>query len=234
MAGDIVTSTNQQLLGYFKGVNFLNIVGWFVFAILLIGGAFYFMMYYRNRKIYSKKVTAFDQVGIYFEPAIRDLAKVVKLGSGGFEILYLKKLKTWKIAFGGRVGKNTYYFFIMPDGYWYNGMLSANVFKINELGGLIPIVTTNPSMRTQYTALEKQINDLHAKKQTFWDKYGQWVLALGFVLVAGLMLWLNYQQFVKATSMLSTAMDKAGQLLDTINKISSNTQASTSGLTPLK
>ena len=74
-----------------------------------------------------------------------------------------------------RVGKSDYYFFIMPDGYWYNAMLGSNMYTIDKQNGLIPIVTTNPTMRTQYTALEKQMDSLHQSKGKFWEKYGGWV-----------------------------------------------------------
>jgi len=220
---EIITQTNEKLMGIFTGVNVMQIIGWGFFIIILIAGGFYGYVIWNNRRIYKRKITAFDIIGINFNPAIRDVAKPVKIGSGGFEILYLKKLKTYKIAYGGRVGKDTYYFFIMPDGYWYNGMLSANLFMIDKLGGLIPVVTTNPMMRSQYTSLEKQIDTLHQQKQGFWDKYGSWMLGIGFVLIAGIMLWLNYQQFVKAMNSLTGIASSLSNLADRIATLQGGT-----------
>ena len=232
---DAVTNVNNQVMSYITGIKFLDIIGWIIFGVILIGVGFYFFTWYKNKKIFNKQITILDIIGIYFEPIGKDVAKTVKFVSGGFEILYLKKNKTWKISFGSKVGKNSYYFFIMPDGYWYNGLLSANMFMIDKLKGLVPIVTTNPSMRSQYTALEKQIDLLHANKKTFWDQYGQWVLAIGFLLVAGVFLWLNYQEYAKAMASQNLFIDKLGTMLDKINQMAGNVQANVpSNLIPIK
>jgi len=159
---------------------------------------------------------------------MRDVARDVKMGSGGFVVLYLKKLKTHKLAYGGKVGKDTYYFFIMPDGYWYNAMLSANLYAIDKEGGFIPVVTTNPSMRGQYTSLEKQIDSLHEEKKKWWDTYGSWVLSMAFVLVAGMMLWLCYQEYAKAMGSMSGMVNEISKLIDKINIMQSNAQSGVS------
>lgn len=229
-----INEVNQKVLNFFTGIEFLNAIGWLVFGIVIIGASVYGYWYYINSRKFNKKITAFEIIGINFQPAIRDTAKVVKLGKGGFEILYLKKSKTWKIAYGGRVGKNDYYFFIMPDGYWYNGMLSANLHKIDEQKGLIPIVTTNPSMRSQYTSLEKQIDSLHQEKKSFMDKYGVWVFSIGFLIIAGIMLWLNYKQYVIATSNLNSVSDKFGIIADKLSTALGNARGieGSGGLVP--
>ena len=214
-AGDIVTETNAKIMNTFTGISgntVLNTIGWIVFGIIIIVGCYFAYITYRNRKIFNKKITVFDIVGINFVPAMRDVAKVVKIGSGGFEILYLKKLKIYRIAYGGKVGKDTYYFFILPDGYWYNGMLSAHMNMIDKNGGLVPVVTTNPTMRSQYTSLEKQIDALHSNKQSVWDKYGSWILSIGFVVVAGMFLWLNYKEFSSAMGAMKGLVDKLAEV----------------------
>ncbi len=203
---------------------------------MIIGGGVGFYLWYKDRRTFRKIITVFDIVGNYYQFAFRDKAKVVKIGSGGFEILFLKKAKTWKIAYGGRVGRDTYYFFIAPDGYWFNGMLSANLNAIDKNGGLIPIVTTNPSMRAQYTSLEKQIDKLHSEKKNFMEKYGSWLFAISFVLVAGVMLWLSYKEFAQASSANAGITDKLGILVDRINNLLAHTSgaaSTTGGVVPI-
>ena len=195
---DVVSETNTKIMSYFSNFDFLNILGWILFAVILSGAVVWFYFYYKNKKMFNKTINVFEIIGGMFSFSFKDKAKVIKIGSGGFEILYLQKLKTWKIAYGGRIGKSLYYFFIMPDGYWYNGTLSANVYEITKLNGLIPVVTTNASMRAQYTSLEKQIDSLHKGKQDWWEKYGSWVLSIAFVLIAGVMLWLMFKEFTTA------------------------------------
>lgn len=232
-SGDIVSQTNDKIVGMFSGVNLAQIGGWIAALVLIIGGGFFIWRYYRDKKIFNKTITAFEIVGSYYEPAIRDTAKTVKIGRGGFEIQYLKKSKTWKIAYGGRVGKSTYYYFIGKDGYWYNSRLSADINEIDKRGGLIPIVTTNPLMRSQYTSLEKQIDLLHNEKTSFMDKYGSWVFAIGFLVVAGMFLWLNYQEYVKAMGSMAGLTDKLGQMMDKANAILGNAGVAANGGTGL-
>lgn len=226
----ILEDTNAKMIGALTGINIISVLTWII-GIALVGGAifWYFGIYQRDKKIFRKKITAFEIVGINFVPSIRDLAKVVRVGTGGFEILYLKKQKVWKIAYGGRVGRDDYYFFILQDGYWYNGTLSSNVFKMNELGGLVPIVATNPTMRAQYTSLEKQIDSLHGLKTNFWDKYGSWVLSIAFVLIAGMMLWLCYKEFASAMGGMGTFIDKLTILIDKLTLLTGNMEGVKSG-----
>lgn len=231
----IISDVNSKLVNAITGTNLVNALGWVFSAILLISGVAWVFMYWKNSKLYSKKITAFILVGGTWQPNIRDTARVWKLGKGGFEILYLKKLKTWKIAYGGTVGANNYYFFVMPDGYWYNGVLFGGLSYIDEKGGMIPIKTTNPLMRGQYTSLETQIDSITGQGKNFWEKYGGWVMSVGFLLIAGFLLWLNYKQYVIATGNLGQVVTGLNQLIDKLNLLTSNIQGagSNSGLVPV-
>jgi len=237
-SSEIISTTTAKFTGFLANTNWLNILGWFLFTILIIAGAIWAYKYYRDKKIYNKKITAFEIVSGEWKPCWRDYAKTVKLGRGGFEILLLKKLKAHKIAYGGRVGKDDYYFFIQPDGYWYNGTLLANINKIDESGGLIPIVTTNPLMRGQYTALEKQVDSLGGQKKDFWKEHGMAVMSIAFVLIAGIFLWLNYKEFVQAMGQLGGFIDKLDILIDKLNTLTGNIQTIPNGggggLVPIK
>ena len=121
-----------------------------------------------------------------------------------------------------------------------NSMLAANVLQMDKNGGLIPVVTTNPNMRAQYASLEKQIDTLHADKKSWMEKYGGWVAAIGFVLVAGVMLWLCYKEFVTAMNSMGGIVTKEGEILDKLNMLLSNangagaaTTIPESGLVPI-
>jgi hypothetical protein len=231
---NIIGDVTSKVTGTIGSVNWMYVIGWIILLIVLCAGGYWFYAYSKNKKIFSKKITAFETVGEYWSPVIRDLAKVVKIGKGGFEILYLKTSKTWKIAYGGRVGRSDYYFFIMPDGYWYNSMLKAGVNYMDNSGGLVPIVTTNPLMRGQYTALEKQIDSLHGEKVKFWDKYGSFILSIAFMLIGGVLLWLMFREFSSAMGQLTTYHNSMAELLDKVNRLLSTTQTpvNSGGLIP--
>lgn len=230
-----ITDINQKIMNAVTGVAWLKVIGWIFFILIIIGGGFWVYTHYKNKKLFNKRITAFEIIGNYWQPALRDVAKVVKIGKGGFEILYLKNQKTWKIAYGGRVGKNDYYFFIMPDGYWYNSMLYADINAMDDKKGLIPVVTTNPLMRGQYTALEKQIDKLTGEKTKWWDKYGSFILSIAFILIAGVLLWLMFREFSKAMGLLSDYNINMNELLNKVNTLFGNIQSQQggSGLIPV-
>lgn len=217
-----LSEINSKLLGSFQKSAVINALGWLLVAILAIGGTGAWAWWYIEKKKYNKKITAFEIIGDYYWPNIKDTAKIVKIGKSGFEVLYLKKLKTWKLAYGGKVGKNDYYFFIDPIGYWHNAMMSAKISHIDKFKGLIPIITTNPTMRAQYTALEKQIDLLHGQKQSFWEKYGMWVLSIGYLLIIGVFAWLSFRevgQFLGSGNELAKQMTA---LADRMNELAVN------------
>lgn len=237
---DTISSINEKIISTFTNIRWLNVIGWLVFTIISVGAIWGIYVYYKNKKQYNIRITAFRSTGGQWIPKVRDVAKTIKLGKGGFEIIYLKKLKTWRVAYGESVGANDYYFFIMPDGYWYNGILDANLRYIDGSKGMIIVRTTNPLMRGQYTALEKQIDSIHGQKQKWWDKYGTAVLGIAFILIAGVMLWLNYKQYVVATgnldsavSKMGDAISKMGDVLQKLSNLAGNIQSSgNSGMIP--
>lgn len=231
---DITTagqSAVDKIINFFSSSAFLTAIGWLILGIVIIAAGGVYLWYTLDKRKFRKVITAFEIVGDYYQPAIRDKAKTAKLGKGGFEILYLKKLKTWKLAYGGRIGKDQYYFFIDPIGYWYNGALSASIHYIDEHKGLIPVVTTNPTMRAQYTALEKHIDSLHKQKEGFWDKYGSWVLTGIYIAIIGIFSWLSFRevgQFLGSGSELASRMS---ELADQMNRLAVNlNNAQPSGL----
>jgi len=235
---DAITAVNQKIMGVFTGagsINWMSILGWIFFVIILVAAGFAGYMWYKNKRIFNKKCTILEIVGVNYVPVMTDMAKVVKIGTGGFEILFFKKLKIYRIGYGGRVGKSDYYFFIGKDGYWYNGMLSADIHAIDKNKGLIPIVTTNPAMRSQYTSLEKQIDVLHSEKKGFMEKYG---MGAGFVIVIGVFFLLIAKELSPVMGQMASISEKQGYLVQHLDTIISNlnigAQNISTGLVPVR
>lgn len=223
---DAITNVNQKLISSASGIlkvgTLAKLGGWILFIILIVGGGYYLYYYYKQKKLFNKNITVFEIIGGYYQPAFKDKAKTVKIGTGGFEILYLKKAKVWRIAYGGRIGKDTYYFFVLPDGYWVNGMLSADIKTTDKNGGLFQVITTNPSMRAQYTSLEKQIDSIHADKKSFMDKYGAWVFSIGYLVIAGVFLWLMFREMTQVTNRIGGLVDQLTELAKQMMALSNN------------
>jgi len=215
--GDTVSSINQKIFSSISFSGTAKIIGWVAFAVLLIGGCAYAWYAWREKKLWNKIVIIKTIVNDRFVKAGNDVAKVIKLGKGGFEILYLKGAKTWKIAhISSKVDPNTYEFYIMPDGYWYTAYISANMKQITKEGGLISVITTNPSMRSQYTSLEKQIDSLHLDKKGFWETNKVWMIPLTYTLVIGVTAWLIFKDFPSLFNSMAQLTDKVTILVQNV------------------
>lgn len=213
-----INSINQGIVNSVTGIKasaILTFIGWVVFALIIIGVSGWAAYYYYNRKTYNKTIIIHELINGTYQETGRDRARSVKLGSGGFEVLHLQKRKIYRIGYGSRMGRNVYNFYIMPDGYWYNGILSG---KINSAGG-VEIISTNPNARAQYTALEKYVDGLYSEKKGFWDKYGNWVLSLAFIVIIGVFAWLIFREISPIMNQFPVLIDKMSELVDKVNKL---------------
>lgn len=211
----MVNLSPTQLTGSISLSGIMNGIGWLIAGVLVVAAIAACIWWYYNKRIFSKIVTRFEVIGDRYDPTLRDTAKIVKIGKGGFEVLYWRKAKVYRIAFGERIGRNTYYFFVAADGYEYNGVLGKNI----TIDGRIPIITANPAMRAQYTSLEKQIDALHGEKVGFWDKYGNWVITVGFVLIIGIFSYLFYKEWAQTVGQMPGLIKSLADLTDKINRL---------------
>ena len=216
---DLNTITANTFGNFFKGITWSSIAttgSWIVFGLIIIGMGVYGYWVFMDRKKYGAKIVIHELINGYFDETSRDRARNVKIGKGGFIVLFLKKNKSWKLAYGGKSGRNTYNFYIMPDGYWYNGSIAGNVHYMDKNGGLIPIVTTNPAMRAQYTSLEKQIDDLHTEKKGFW------VVPLTFIIIMGFFGWMMFREMAPFLGKGTELAGRMTDLADQMNKLAVN------------
>lgn len=210
-----VQDITHSVTDKFSSTGFIQTIGWIVGSVIVLGIAgIWFWVTYTNKQ-FGKIINVFELVSGNYEHTFTDKAKVIKIGKNGFEILYLKKLKTYKLAYGGTAGKNKYYFFIAPDRIWYNCLLMGQITE----DGKIPIKATSILMRASYTALEKDIDSLSAQKKTFWEQYGQWVLSISFVLIIGIMSWLIIREYAQGIGQIPTLIDRLGELVDKVNHL---------------
>lgn len=221
--GDITSKATDKFVDALAGSSFRTAIGWLVLLIIIFAVAGFGVWWYFEKKKYNKNIVAHGIIHGFFHPTgFKDIAKSIKLGKGGFEVLYLRKLKTWKLAHGARGGINDYHFYILPDGYWYPGQIGASLKQIDKDGGLLSVVTTNPTMRSQYTALEKQIETLHGQKQTFWDKYGNWIMTGTYIALIGIFSWLSWREIAGFLGSGGQLADKMNALADSMSKLAVN------------
>ena len=176
---------------------FGSVILWFIIAILfLVGfgiGVFFFIRWLKFNKtvVILEDVQGSDDL----EPVGKDKAMLVKVAKSGMEVLYLKKRKVYKGAYGKRMGKNMYYFAIGPDGYWYNVTLGSLEKGMNKIG----IRPTPVNMRYQNEALQEIIKQRY-NQESWLTKYGGVIAFVVLIMAFGIMAYLMMSKFSEVGS----------------------------------
>jgi hypothetical protein len=188
----------------------------FIFAIAIV---IYVVLQWMT---YNRKIIVFENIsGLGFQPTFRDTARLVKLGDGGEELLYLRKKKVYRTAYGKKMGKNTYWFAVGQDGYWYNCVLG----DIDAKMGMLDIEPIDRDMRYMHVAIRKNIDSSY-NKQKFMDKYGSYVMSGIFLIIMLGGIWFLLDKMVQVSDSINigvktatTVVDKAAEILSSLDNI---------------
>ena len=151
---------------------------------------------------YKWKIEVYENYGGGKNNWVRryDRGRIVKMGTGGEQILYLKKAKEYKSAYGRKIDTKTIPFVIGQDGYWYNFAL-GDFDSARELLDIEPI---DRDMRMMHVAIRRNIIDRY-RKQSGWEKYGGWVM-LGLTMLLFLIgAWFLIKQTGNQLTLITTS-----------------------------
>lgn len=181
--------------------------------------------FYIDRTTYNKKIIVFENIsGQGFQPVFKDRARIIKIGDGGEEVLFLKKKKVHRTAYGKKMGKNTYWFAIGQDGYWYNILLGDLDAKM----GMLDIEPIDRDMRYMHVAIRKNITERY-RKVGFMEKYG--IMLFGgfilFILLGG--LWFLIDQIGELINQATGAVTAAKDVIEPLSTIASKLDSVCSG-----
>ena len=182
------------------GSSVLELVFWFGVGGLIgvVGLWFYF-----DFRTFNKKIVVFENLaGQGFQIAFKDRARIVKLGSGGEELLFLKKKKTYRTAYGKKMGANTYWFAVGQDGYWYNCVLG----DIDAKMGMLDIEPIDRDMRYMHVAIRKNIEDRY-RKVNFMEKYGTIAMSGLFLIIMMGGIWFLLEKIAEIASTVAGSVD---------------------------
>jgi len=161
-----------------------NLTILFIVVLIVILGAFGVWLYF-DFKAFNKKIVIFENIaGQGYQPTRKDRARTVKIGDGGEEVLYLRSNKVYRTAYGRKMGKNTYWFAIGQDGYWYNVLLGDLDAKM----GMLDIEPIDRDMRYMHVAIRKNITERY-RKVGIMEKYGSIIIGGIFLLIMIVAVW---------------------------------------------
>lgn len=198
-----------------------------ILAVILIAVGIWF---YIMSKSFYIKIRDFENIsGQGYQLVSRNTARLIKVGDGGEEILLLRKGKSYRTAYGKKMGKNEYWFAKGQDGYWYNITLG----DLDSKMGMLDIEPIDRDMRYMHVAIRKNIQDRYRKEDKF-SKYAPIVMSFIFLVIMGILTWLlmskagdlisSAEASVKAAQPVAAAVTNAVSKLDAI--------CSASGISP--
>lgn len=178
-----------------------------IFLIVLSAAIVLWVVY--SYRTYNRKIIVFENLsGQGYQLVWKDRARLIKLGDGGEELLFLKKKKVYRTAYGKKMGKNTYWFAIGQDGYWYNIILG----DVDAKMGMLDIEPIDRDMRYAHVAIRKNIQDRY-RKTSFMEKYGTIMISGFFLLVMLIGIWFLLDKMAEMSSNIAGAVEASQSLV---------------------
>jgi len=202
------------------GIGFwITIIALIVLILVFIG---VFVWVYLQHKRYFIKIRDFENIsGQGYQLVGRNSARIVKIGDSGEELLMLRKGKSFRTAYGRKMGKNEYWFCKGQDGYWYNTVLGDLDAKM----GMLDIEPIDRDMRYMHVAIRKNIQDRYRKKEGL-EKYAPIIISFFFMVIMIIAIWLLIskvgdllgiaQANIEASAPIADALTNAISKLDTL------------------
>lgn len=179
-------------------------LGVLVGAVFVVG--FYFVMLHLR---YNKKIVLFRNINNSVTPCNRFTGCFERISLTGDYWCKVKQVKKIiprpKIA----MGKNTYWFFEREDGEWINFGLKNIDEEMKKAG----VYYLDEDMRLQRIGIQKNL-ELRYKKSSFWDKYGQTVMWVLFMIICTVCLVILFDKMGDFTKDLSSVASSISKLAD--------------------
>lgn len=229
--------------GFDTGINLPNVssagIGFWViiiiaFVLFALAIAIVIYMIYMSRK-FNKTIIIFENIaGQGYQQTGRDKARTIKVGDGGEEILFLRKRKVYKTAYGRKMGSgtNTFWFAIGQDGYWYNVLLGDLDAKM----GMLDIEPIDRDMRYMHVAIRKNIEQRY-RKVGVMEKYGPVIISGIFLIIMVVATWLLMSKAGDLIHESKLVVESVKPLADTLGKVAGNIDnicSGGSGILPAK
>lgn len=218
-----VLGTASSFMPKLGGVG--NILKWAGLGVLvggvLVAGVYFLILYLR----YNKKIVLFRKIRNTVIPSNHYTACFQRISLTGDYWCKVKQankiIPRPKIA----MGKDTYWFFEREDGEWINFCLK----DIDEVMKDAGVYYLDEDMRLQRIGIQKHL-ELRYKKTSFWDKYGQTIMWLLFVVIVTVCLIILFDRLNGTTDAISGLADAVKKMADAV---SDQTARSSSGVVPV-
>lgn len=206
--------------------NFLYWLLIFFIFLIIVGGLFgLWAWWYVSKKNFKYTIKIFEKVDGRYRPTITDNALERRIGEGGDTVFYLRKLKKIVPRPNIQTGNNTFWFAKREDGELINIGMEDIDLKMREAG----VYYLDNELRYSRASLQKLNKDRNLKEK-FWDKYGNMILSIVFIVIIAVMLLLITSKLMQVIGNLdgviktsAVVMEKTEALLGAVDRVCGNT-----------
>lgn len=184
-----------SMFGFSKWKTGLGSLGNFtlwLFVVIIASGLFIWFVYWLTMKaVYKHKIKVFGMVGGKPQLKWKTLAKPLPVGKAGDKLFYLK-IKRMIPPPTIQMGINEWWFWEREDG----ELINIGIEDIDEKQKRLGIQFVETDMRMQRLGIEKNLA-FRLQKQTFWEKYGDKIINIGFYMVISILVIIMFVQWRK-------------------------------------
>ena len=162
-------------------------------------------------RTYNRKIVVFENIsGQGYQPVLKTRARIISLGIGGQEVLKTMFGNKHVSAYGRKMGNNTYWYAVGPDGFWYNVILG----DLDSKMAVLDVEPIDRDVRMFHVALDRLAQNKYDKK-SFMEKYGIHMMLFLFLIVLILGMWFIVGRVGDAVAPLGQANDNQAKLTET-------------------
>lgn len=200
----------------FSGFNIgaLGIIIAWVIGIIIVGGILAVgIIWYFNRKSYTQEVWVFGRVaGVPMRKYI-DRGKYMAFGMAGDKLMKLKKLKKFIAPPQIQSGRNLWFLYEREDG----ELINFSLTDIDEEQKKAGAYYVDTDMRMQRLGIEKNLRE-RLQKIGFFEKYGQTIAGVIFVIMVTVSLVVLFSQLKDVTSALDGVSANVGAMANAVEQ----------------
>jgi len=190
---------------------------------MIVGGIIYWVV---DAMRYRRKIPIYSNINGKTERSLSDKARIVKLGTGGEIVWYLKKKKRMIVPGIKQTGRQVFPHFETEDGDLINFDFGNLDFKLRQMG----VNFTDPAMRMARVNIQRNTTKKY-QKVTFMDKYGTIMIFTIHIIIISIMFVYILGNFNKVADSLKQVADSLKETIILANNMRGN---STASLVPVK
>lgn len=199
-----------NITGFLSSTWFYIVIIGFIGLILII--AIFLLLFFIT---YNRRIVVFENIsGQGYQPVLKTRARIIKLGSGGEEVLKTMMGGHFLTAYGRKMGKNTYWFAKGSDGYLYNLVLGDLDTKM----AMLDIEPVDRDVRMFRVALDRLSRQTY-EKQKFMERYGVQIIMFLFLIVLILGMWFIIGKIGDATTALASTAETNKEVVELLPEI---------------